>query len=95
MHHFFSYLKDRFFSNPIFKQPSLISRIFGRGVFDETIHRHILKPKQEDATFSQAQLELVLKDNKLVALRLEMSILHSEMPQHSNNFADLLDNLLA
>ncbi len=94
VHHFFTYLKDRFLATDC--QATLSdTRIYGRGVFDETIHRYILKPKQEFAAFSQAQLELVLKDNKLVALRLEMSIAHSEMPQTSNNFADLLDNLLA
>ena len=71
------------------------TRIFGRGYWDETLHRHIFKPRAEfGMEFAQVTLELLLKDNKLVSLSLKACVPNTDLPRPSEDLADLMQNLL-
>ena len=92
--HLFNYLKER-----ILKENYRISlsdtRIFGRGYWNETIHRHIVKPLTEQGEeFAQISIELVLKDDKLVNLRMDARIPNTDLPRPSDDFAEMMQALL-
>jgi hypothetical protein len=93
--HLFNHLKDKLV-NQNYKLTLSDTRIFGRGYWDETIHRHQLKPLTEGGIeFGQVSIELVLKDDKLVNLRLDAFIPNTDLPRPSDDFAELVQALLA
>jgi hypothetical protein len=93
--HLFNYLKDRACQEH-YKVSLSDTRIFGRVYWNETIHRHILKPLTEGGIeFAQLTVTLTLKDDKLVHLGMEVFIPNTDLPRPSDDFAELMQALLA
>jgi hypothetical protein len=93
--HLFNYVKDKLVGQD-YKLTLSDTRIFGRGYWNETIHRHQLKPLTEGGMeFAQVTIELVLKDDKLVNLRMDAFIPNTDLPRPSDDFAELVQALLA
>jgi hypothetical protein len=92
--HLFTYLKDQLIRLGYYVSLS-DTRVYGRGYWDETHHRHILKPHAEfGMEFAQVTLELMLKDNKMVSLSLKACVPNTDLPRPSEDLADLMQNLL-
>ena len=93
--HFFDYLKEIIVKDN-YRVSLSDTRIFGRGYWNETIHRHVLKPLTEHGDeFSQITIELVLKDDKLVNLRMDTRIPNTDLPRPSDDFSEWMQALLA
>lgn len=99
----FEFLKDRLVALDYCATVSETS-VFKRGDYwVETIHRHVLKPTHAPncyaenplSGFDQIMVELLLKDDKLCSLRLEASIIDSDMPRSTDDFANLIQLLPA
>jgi hypothetical protein len=92
--HFFNFLKEQFIAQG-FKSTLSDTRIFGRGVWDETIHRHILKPRNENnSPFAQITIELMLKDDHLTNLKIEATLQNQEKPHSTHDFSELMQSVL-
>lgn len=91
----FEYLKERGIEEG-YRISLSDTRIFGRGYWNETIHRHILKPLIENGNeFAQVTVELTLKDDKLVSLKIDTRIPNTDLPRPSDDFSELMQALLA
>ena len=91
--HLFNYLKEQLTRSGYSSLSD--TRVFGRGYWNETIHRHTLKPQAEDGIeFAQVTLELILKDDKMVNLSMKAVIPNTDLPRPSEDFADLMQFLL-
>ena len=92
--HIFNYLKERMIQSGYHISLS-DTRVFGRGYWNETIHRHTLKPQAEfGEEFAQVSLELILKDDKMVSLSMKACVPNTDLPRPSEDFADLMQLLL-
>ena len=99
--HLFHYLKERALEMG-YGSPVSDTRIYQRPYWDETILRHSLRAnnlhessfgdENESGlfTFAQLTIELMLKDNHLVSLKLEATVPNSEMPRSANDFEELM-----
>jgi hypothetical protein len=96
--HLFDYLKEQLIAFD-YTLTTSDSRLFKRDYWDETIQRHILKPRNaqnsEGVVFSEISLELLLKDNHLCQLRMNVHIPNTDMPRQTSDFADLMQAILA
>jgi hypothetical protein len=96
--HLFDYLKEQLIAIDYMLTTS-DSRLFKRDYWDETIQRHVLKPKNaqntEGSLFSEITIELILKDNHLCQLRMNAYIPNTDMPRQTSDFADLMQAILA
>jgi hypothetical protein len=96
--HLFDYLKEQLMAFDYTLSVS-DSRLFKRDYWDETIQRHVLKPKNAQSTegslFSEITIELILKDNHLCQLRMSAYIPNTDMPRQTSDFADLMQAILA
>ena len=93
--HLFNYLKERILQEN-YRISLSDTRIFGRGYWDEKIHRHIVKPETDCGTeFAQVSLELLLKDDKLVNLKMDACVPNTDLPRPSDDFAEMMQALLA
>jgi hypothetical protein len=96
--HLFDYLKEQLMT---FGYVPTVSdaRLFKRDYWDETIQRHVLKPRNAQNTegmiFSEITIELILKDNHLCQLRMNACIPNTDMPRQTDDFADLMQAVLA
>ena len=74
-------------------------RLFKRGYWDETIQRYVLTPQNaentEGSVFSEITIELILKDNHLCLLRMNAHIPNTDMPRPTDDFAELMQAVLA
>jgi hypothetical protein len=94
VNHFFNYLKDCV-QDANYRTSLSDTRLFGRGYWDETVHRHILKPLSDGGSeFAQISIELKLKDNKLVSLSMVSSVPNNDMPRPSDDFTELMQTIL-
>jgi hypothetical protein len=92
--HLFTYLKEQLIRTGYHVSLS-DTRVYGRGYWDETVHRHILKPHAEfGEEFAQVTLELMLKDNKMVSLSFKACVPNTDLPRPSEDLADLMQTLL-
>jgi hypothetical protein len=66
--------------------------------WQETIHRHVLRPANEtdwQAThFAEIRMEALYKDNHLCYVELHATIPMSEVPRSSSDFADMMETFL-
>ncbi len=93
--HLFNYLKERLIQEN-YRSTLSDTRIFGRGYWNETIHRHTVKSRSEnEGEFAAVQVELTLKDNKLVSLKMVANIPNTDLPRSSDDFAEMMQALLA
>lgn len=93
--HLFDYLKERTVQEG-YRISLSDTRIFGRGYWNETIHRHILKPlAEQNNEFAQISIEMMLKDDKLVSLKIDARIPNTDLPRPSDDFSELMQALLA
>lgn len=94
VNHFFNYLKDLLVVAN-YRVSLSDTRLFGRGYWDETIHRHIMKPQTDNGIeFAHITIELVLKNDKLVNLRMIASVPNNDMPRPTDDFTELMQALL-
>jgi hypothetical protein len=94
VHHFFNYLKDCL-QDSNYRVSLSDTRLFGRGYWDETINRHVLKPLSDtNIEFAQISIELMLKDNKLVSLCMVATVPNNDMPRPSDDFLELMQTIL-
>lgn len=93
--HLFNYLKEQI-QKENYRITLADTRIFGRGYWNETIHRYILKPESDMGyAFAQITLELLLKDDKLVNLKMDACVPNTDLPRPSDDFAEMMQALLA
>ncbi len=93
--HLFNYLKERLLQAN-YRVSLSDTRVFGRGYWNETIHRHVVKPQAEFGDeFAQISVELVLKDDNLVSLKLDACVPNTDLPRPSDDFAEMMLALLA
>lgn len=96
--HLFDYMKEQLMT---FDYTPTVSdtRVFKRDYWDETIQRHVFKPRHADNTegviFSEITIELILKDNHLCQLRMNAYIPNTDMPRQTDDFAELMQAVLA
>ncbi len=92
--HLFNYLKEQL-SRADYKVSLSDSRIYGRGFWNETNQRHILKPlREEPEEFTQVILELTLKNESLVNLKVTACIPNTDFPRSTDDFVALMETLL-
>jgi hypothetical protein len=93
--HLFNYIKEQL-ERLDYRITLSDTRVFGRGYWNEMIHRHIAKPCTEGGIeFAQVTVEMMLKDDKLVSLKIDASIPNTDMPRTTDDFSDLMQAILA
>ena len=96
--HLFDYMKEQLMTFGYVPTTSDV-RLFKRGYWDETIQRHVLTPQNaentEGSVFSEITIELILKDNHLCLLRMNAHIPNTDMPRPTDDFAELMQAVLA
>lgn len=99
----FDFLKERLTALD-YQAVSSDTSVFKRGDYwTETIHKHILKsPNSREnycenlaGGFGQITIELLLKDNRLCALRFEATVPDTDLPRPTDDFANLIQLLPA
>ncbi|MBL7814896.1 MAG: hypothetical protein JNL70_07795 [Saprospiraceae bacterium] len=95
--HLFDFLKERLLTldyHAVISETTVFNRA---DYWIETIHRHVVKATNETVIggFDEITIELLLKDDRLCTLRLEATVLDSEMPRPTDDFAQLIQLLPA
>ena len=101
--HLFDYLKEQLLTLD-YTLTTSDTRIINRpDYWEETIHRHVLKPINADYPvegsqidvhqFAQITIELLLKDNHLCILHLEAVVPNTDLPRPTGDFAALLERI--
>ena len=96
--HLFDYLKEQLTAFDYVATTADV-RLFKRDYWDETIQRYVLTPRNaqntEGSVFSEITIELLLKDNHLCQLRMNVCIPNTDMPRQTDDFAELMQAVLA
>ncbi len=99
----FDFLKERLISLD-YQAVKSDTSIFKRGDYwVETVHRHVLQAPNSKGCyadnlvggFGQITIEMLLKDDRLCALRLEATVPDSDLPRPTDDFAQLIQLLPA